>query len=754
MSNSQAARVRGRIVGRFGGLAVAGAILLAAPGCAPSTPPPNVLLITLDTTRADRLGCYGYDRAETPTLDALAEGGVRFANAHAQVPLTLPSHTGMLTGTYSRSNGIQVNGGARVDYRIPVLAERLRDDGYRTAAFVSSFVLDATFGLDRGFDLYDDRMGNADPSVRFQSERPANGVVDAALGWLDTKSDRPFFAWVHFYDPHSPFAPPKEYRARFDEPYDGEIAFVDDQLRRLIDWLDRRNLRENTLIVVAGDHGESFDEHDEPDHGLYVYDTTILVPLLVSWPAYVSAGHVASETVQLIDLYPTILELSGAEQEAGIQGVSLAPMLRGESDTTRSAYGESRYGQVGYGWAPLRYLARGRFKYIEAPDPELYDRQNDPGELENLIERNPDVALDLREALLKLERQWVPLTAEAIDLDTEARQKLQSLGYIGGASSTAVDLYRNNDDLRDPKTMIEVFREHSRAGSLIKRGRHAEAAALLETLASLSPESIDFYENLGWAYLSLGRNRDAQRAYEKSLTNLPEHSERLWGLGEALRRQNKLDDAIRVYELALRKRPMFGEAHMGLTLAYSAGGRWEQALEHARRHVEINPASLLALGNLLNVAKSLRRFDDAHTAIDGMLALDPNNRDAHNARWQALFAAGRRDEAVSSLRDSLTALPDDWSLTCSLAWMLAVSAGQDSAAAKEAVRLATAAVQAKPEHPRSLDTLAVAYAATGSFDKAVEAARRALQRAGGSDKLRQAIEARLALFEEGRPLRE
>jgi len=714
----------------------------------------NVLLITLDTTRADRLGCYGYDRAGTPTLDALAEAGVRFANAHAQVPLTLPSHAGMLTGTYSRSNGIQVNGGARLGNEIPVLAERLRDDGYRTAAFVSSYVLDATFGLDRGFDLYDDRMGNAEPNVRFQSERTANGVVDAALGWLDTESDQPFFAWVHFYDPHTPFAPPEEYRARFDDPYDGEIAFVDDQLRRLIDWLDRRNLRENTLIVVAGDHGESFDDHDEPEHGLYVYDTTIRVPLIVSWPSYVSAGHVASGIVQLIDLYPTILELSEAEEQPGIQGVSLAPMLRGESDTTRIAYGESRYGQVGFGWAPLRYLARGRFKYIQAPDPELYDRQNDPGELENLIERNPDEARDLRARLLKLERQWAPFTAEAIDLDSDALQKLRSLGYVGGASSTAVDLYRNNDDLRDPKTMIEAYREHSRAISLIKRDRHAEAAALLERLLSLSPESIDFYGKLGWAYLSLGRNSDAQRAYEKSLTNLPEHSERLWGLGEALRRQNKLDDAIRVYELALKKQPMFGEAHMGLTLAYSAGGRWEQALVHAKRHVEINPASMLALGNLLNVAKSLARFDDAHTAIDGILALDPTNRDAHNERWQALFAAGRRDEAVSSLRDSLTALPDEWSLTCSLAWILAVSAEQNSAAAREAVRLATAAVRAKPEHPRSLDTLAVAYAATGSFDKAVEAGRRALQRAGGSDKLRQAIETRLALFEEGRPLRE
>ena len=742
------------IVRRLLSLPVSGALLLAAVGCGSSTAPPNILLITLDTTRADRLGCYGYERAETPTLDALAEGGVRFASAHAQVPLTLPSHTGMLTGTYTRSNGVQVNAGARVGDDIPLLAERLRDEGYRTAAFVSAFVLDATFGLDRGFDHYDDRMGTpAEPSVRFEAERPADSVVDAALGWLEANSAPPFFAWVHFFDPHTPYAPPGEYAGRFDEPYDGEIAFVDDQLRRLIDWLDTQDLRDNTLIVVAGDHGESFDEHNEPEHGLFVYDTTIHVPLIVSWPSQLSAGHVAPETVQLIDLYPTILELSGTEEEPGIQGVSLVPLLRGKSDTTRSAYGESRYGQLGYGWAPLRYLAHERFKYIEAPQPELYDRQNDPGERENIIERYPDQALDLRGRLLRLERQWVPRKPEVIDLDSEALERLQSLGYVGGGSATTADLYRNNNDLSDPKTMIEVFREHSRAKGLIQRGRHAEAVTLLETLLAQSPGSIDLYENLGWAYLSLGRNREAQVAYEKSLTNLPEHSERLWGLGEALRRQNKLDDAIRVYELALDKRPMFGEAQMGLTLAYSAQGRWEQALDHAKRHVEINPASPLALGNLLQIAVRLRRLDDVRFATDRLLAVDPKNPEAHNARWQALVAEGRRDEAVSALRDSLTVLPDDWSLTCSLAWQLAVGPGQDAAAAEEAIRLAEAAVRVKPS-PRSLDTLAVAYASAGLFDKAVETAHRALERAGGSDQARQKINARLALFEAGQPFKE
>ncbi len=741
------------VVQMIRGPALAGAFLLAMSGCAPSPSPPNVLLITLDTTRADRIGCYGYDAAETSTLDALAEGGVRFANAHAQVPLTLPSHVGMLTGTYPRSNGIQVNGSSRVDDRIPVLAAKLRENGYRTGAFVSSFVLDATFGLERGFDVYDDRMGTADPSARFEAERPADGVVDAALEWLDTESEQPFFAWVHFYDPHSPFAPPAEYRARFDDPYDGEIAFVDDQLTRLIDWLDERNQRADTLIIVAGDHGESFGEHDEPDHGLYVYDTTILVPLIVSWPTHVSAGHVADETVQLVDLYPTILELSGAGKESKTAGVSLTPLLRGKTDTTRMAYGESRYGQVGYGWAPLRFVAQGPYKYIEAPEPELYDRRNDPDELENVIERNPDVARDLRERLLRIEKRWKPHTAEATDLDSDALAKLQSLGYVGAGSATSDDLYRDTDALRDPKAMIEVFREHSRAVSLIKRGQNAEAATLLERLASMSPESIDLYENLGWAYLSLGRHHDAQLAYEKSLTNLPEHSERLWGLGEALRRQNKLNDAIRVYELALEKRPRFGEVHLGLTLAYSALGRWEQALEHARLHVEINPGSLLAHRNLLQAAKSLRLFDDARTAIDGILALDPQNLEAHEARWQSHLAFGQRDEAIASLRESLVAVPGDWSLTCSLAWILAVNARPGDAAAQEAVRLATAAVEANPEHPRSLDTLAVAYAAVGSFDEAVEAARQALQRAD-SERLRQRIQQRLALFEQGRPLRE
>jgi len=593
-------------------------------GCGQPAPAPDILLITLDTTRADRLGSYGYSAAETPALDSLAETGVRFDRARAQVPLTLPSHASLLTGTYPRVNGVHVNAEARLGDDIPTLAEGLQQHGYRTAAFVSSFVLDAVFGLDRGFDLYDDAMGVREQSASFEAERKADRVVDAALAWLGHESAQPAFAWVHFYDPHTPYEPPSPYDARLADPYDGEIAFVDAQVARLVRWLEESGRRENTLIVVAGDHGEALGDHREPEHGLFVYDSTIRVPMILSWPAQLPGGVVPTADVQLVDLYPTILELAGMPGAGSSDGVSLVDLLRGKQPTPRAAYGASRYGEIGYGWAPLRFLVHDGWKYIEAPRPELYDLGRDPGETTNLAQDHAAKADELRQHLLELEAELIPRDSVAVDLDPEALAKIESLGYVAGSTHTT-DSNADLSSLRDPKEMVDVLRDHYRAVGMVRQRRFARAIEVLEDLLRKSPESIDLYEDLGWSYSGVGRFADAEQAYERSLTNLPDHAERRWGLAETQRRQGKYKAATANYERALAQRPSFGEAHLGLALVYSEQDEFETALGHARQHAEINPASPIAWLNVLNLAMELERYDEALEAVDQLAVLDPDN---------------------------------------------------------------------------------------------------------------------------------
>ena len=598
--------------------------LLALTGCGNTAPPPNILLITLDTTRADRLGSYGYNAAETPALDALAESGVRFDRARAQVPLTLPSHVSLLTGTYPRVNGVHVNAETRLGDDVPTLAEELKGRGYRTAAFVSSFVLDAVFGLDRGFELYDDEMGVREQSDSFDAERKADRVVDAALAWLNQESKKPTFAWVHFYDPHTPYEPPAKFARRLADPYDGEIAFVDEQVARLVLWLEESGERDNTLIVVAGDHGEALGEHAETEHGLFVYDSTIRVPMILSWPERLPAATVVATDVQLLDLYPTILELAGAPSVGSSDGASLVDLLLGKQSAPRVVYGASRYGEIGYGWAPLRFVIHDGWKYIEAPRPELYDLGGDPHETTNLAHEQPGKTTELRDRLYELEAGLVPRDSEDVELDPEALAKIESLGYVAGSTHSA-DADADLSSLRDPKDMAGVLRDHYRAVGMVRRGQFERAIEVLEDLVRKSPESIDFYEDLGWSYSGLGRFADAEQAYEKSLTNLPDHAERRWGLAETQRRQGKYEAAVVNYERALARRPAFGEAHRGLTLVYSEQGEFETALEHAHQHAEINPASPIAWLNVLNLAMELERYDEALAATDRLAALDPGN---------------------------------------------------------------------------------------------------------------------------------
>src|SRR5687768_8620483 len=372
----------------------------------------NVLLITLDTTRWDRLGAYGDGAAVTPNLDRLAGEGVLFEQAIASAPLTLPAHSTIFTGLLPPRHGVRDNGGYVLDARHATLASALKASGRETGAFVGAFVLDAKFGLDAGFDTYFDRFDvSRQRSISLGAiSRRAGEVVDNAMPWLEERASRPFFAWLHFYDAHSPYEPPEPFLSRFrDRPYAGEIAYVDSQVGRLLQWLDTRGLTDRTVVVVIGDHGESLNEHGEGTHGLFIYEATTRVPFIVRTPYSNARARRVPGAVRSEDVMPTILELVGRPVPDGIQGRSLAPLITGSTaDLNLDAYSESLYARNHYGWSELRSLRSGRFKFIATTRPELYDLERDPGELRNLFEERRPLAD-------RMARELEKLSAEAPD---------------------------------------------------------------------------------------------------------------------------------------------------------------------------------------------------------------------------------------------------------------------------------------------------------------------------------------------------
>jgi arylsulfatase A-like enzyme/Flp pilus assembly protein TadD len=713
---------------------------------------PNVLLITLDTTRADSLGCYGNQAAKTPSLDQLATTGVLFEQAFTSVPLTQASHASLFTGTYPPTHGIRVNGVATIGTSLPTLAETFSEHDYRTGAFVAAWVLDSTIGLDRGFSHYDDHLVDPSGAEAGRNERPADEVSDAALAWLTKRPDVQFFAWLHFFDPHHPYEPPPPFKEQFPEPYDGEISFMDSQIGRVLAWLDQEGLREKTLIVVAGDHGEAFFEHKERQHGLYVYDTTMHVPLIMAGLNGLPKGVRVPSVVRLVDVFPTIIDILGWEVPKGLEGISLVPAWRYEDIPALVAYGESLFPLSGFGWAPLYSITTERWKYIAAPRPELYDRQADPGEVTEVSQAYPDVVDRLRCRLAEIQRRMPQRGGtEPALLDTGARKRLESLGYVAGGMTKVSE----TDDTarRDPKDMAMVFRSFMKAKSLAQKERHEDVVTLLEPLIRQSPESGEFYRTLGNAYLGLGRNKSAQTAFTTAINSLPSDPDLMRGLGDALRVQGDISGAQKAYLEALALNPEDGQIHSRLGLIYAQRKDFERASIHFRRFVEAEPHSPNALANLGNVLIPLGQTQEAAVVLRRALILDPGYPSAHRVLWMALLRSGRHAEAIAALREARHQLPGDRNLDSKLAWLLATSRDPTVRAPAEAVHLASGSAMATPASAEIADVLAAAYAAHGNFPMAVDRARVALTLAEdqGLSNLHAQILERLALYQAGKP---
>jgi arylsulfatase A-like enzyme/predicted Zn-dependent protease len=559
----------------------------------------NVILVTLDTTRADRLGCYGFRNVETPTIDLFASRGVRFERCYAQTPLTLPSHTTLMTGTLPLFHGVRDNGGFVVPSQLKTMAELFKDKGYATGAFIAAYVLDSKWGLDQGFDTYFDKfdLGKFKRISLGTVQRPANEVMAEALPWLEKNKGGKFFAWIHLYDPHSPYEPPPPYDKLYAaHPYLGEIAFADSQLRRLWELLETNGLDRNTVLVFAGDHGESLGEHSEQSHGFFIYQGAIHVPLIVVTPFPKFQGVVASEVAGLSDVLPTVCEIAGLPIPAEVQGHSLVPAFTGRRRIAPvPAYSETYYPRFHYGWSDLKSVQDERYKLILAPLPELYDVVADPHEEKNLVYLEKGVYDKLSAEAESFIRKS-GLNAYETDLskvDEETREKLSALGYVGSFTDPAKLAGKK---LADPKDKIAVFNELSRAREMGMEGKPDEAVEIIRGIIASDPNITDAYFTIGNIYFQ----------------------------------QQKYHEAIDYFQQVLGRKPDDTFAAINITLAYEGMGEYDEAekflLGYMKKGVE-DPQFYFMLGNMNFIQK---RYDKAVPYFDKCISLNAESAGSHN----------------------------------------------------------------------------------------------------------------------------
>ena len=618
----------------------------------PAGPDRNVLIVTIDTLRADALGAYG-GRASTPHLDALAAQGARFTSAHAHAVVTLPSHTSIMTGQYPYTHGVRDNNGYRVPAGAVTLAATMRAAGFSTGAFVGAFPLDQRFGLGLGFDVYDDRISEVGTTVDFAlPERRADAVVSAATAWLGQQSSK-WLAWVHVFDPHAPYQPPPEYASRYpDAPYAGEVAWTDAALGPLFEALARES--RPTLVIVTSDHGESLGEHGELTHGIFAYEATLRVPLIVAevvpGARRPARGVTVAAPVRHVDLLPTILDAVGLTPGEGLAGRSLRNVIAGTDDTSRPAYFEAMTATLGRGWAPLRGVLAGTDKYIDLPIPELYALAGDPREQRN----NAPTAGQSLEAFRNMLRSFNIAPPGPPGEETSAvLDRLRALGYIGGTAAPARERYTDADD---PKRLIELDQLLHEAGDLFARGRLPEAAQRFADVITRRPDTADAYRYLAFVQWEAGRPAEAIATLERALARGITQRDVRVKLGLYLAQTGEAGRAITILE---SMSPDDSEVLNALGIAYGQGGRAGDARRTFERALVVDPTSGLAHQNLATLHLRARDLVAAETELRLALAIDPSLPGAHTALGVVLSQTGRRSEALDAWRRAIALDPSE-----------------------------------------------------------------------------------------------
>jgi arylsulfatase A-like enzyme/Flp pilus assembly protein TadD len=614
----------------------------------------HVVLITIDTIRSDYVGYSGAGKVKTPHLDRLAEEGVAFTETRSPVPLTMPAHASILTGAYPPAHGVRVNGRDRLSENDETLAEILKGKGYATAAFVGAFVLDRRFGLAQGFDVYDDQMGS---DVRLleniEAERDGGAVASAFSGWLSRQTaEQPFFAWIHFYDPHAPYEPPEPYRSQYpNDPYAGEVAYTDEVVGRVMADLQSRGLLERALVAVVGDHGEGLGDHGEQTHSVLIYNSTLHVPFLLYAPGLIDGGRKVDAVTRTVDVAPTLLDYLGLPTPMA-QGKTLRPLVEGRSDATESgesAYSESLYASIHLGWSELRGLERGGFRYIEAPRPELYDLRADPGEREDLLSSRKALAREMQSELEQIEGELGgDSTPESGVIDSESEARLRSLGYVSASSPRP-----SHQKAVDPKEHMALWNELQIGIHEFGQRNYVGAIEILQKVLATEKDIPLVYENLGALYMQVGRHAEAETIYRQALARGMEDADFHVNLGLLYHYRREWTEAEKELRLALGLDPgnVAALVHLGNTLR--AGGQPEEAISQYQKALEINPNYLYAFDGLGIAHSKLGQQEEALRSFREVVRLDPEGAQGHFNLAVQLEQMGRRAEALEAYRELL-----------------------------------------------------------------------------------------------------
>jgi len=620
----------------------------------------NVLLITIDTLRADRVGAFGGTGHLTPTLDGLAGQGLRFTRAYASAPLTLPSHTSMMTAASPPVHGVRNNSLFRLGGKLPTLATVLKSAGYRTGAFVGAFVLNARFGLNRGFDVYDDRYGENAPGDPAESaERRAEDVIKPATAWINQQSNpqsairnpqSPWFTWVHLYDPHEPYRAPEPYASQH-EPYDAEVAYADAMVGKLLADLRAAGQLDRTLVVVAADHGESLGEHGERTHGVFVYDVTMRIPMIVWAGARVPAA--ASDTlVRLIDLAPTMLDLIGLNAPQEFEGRSALSTIAARDGRSPPAYVEAMDANLTRNWAPLTGLVTADYKLIELPIPELYDLRSDPRETRNLFAREPERARTLDSLLRGVTASFQSRgsAAEKTTLGADARQRLQALGYV---TSSADPGARTFTDADDPKTLIGPAEDLNRALAAFNAGSHPAGMSAVRAIIRVHPG----FTTASGIFASMQRDTGDLPGAIATLEDLVRRNVAdqsvMLVLAGYLQELGALDRSAGLVHAIITAHPDYAEAYNSLGVVYSRQGRHADARAAYRKVLELDPTSAKAYENLGADEFAAGDLNEAGADLARALSLDPRLAGVHNALAAVYMRQGRQADAMAAWKTAV-----------------------------------------------------------------------------------------------------
>jgi choline-sulfatase len=643
----------------------------------------SVVLISVDTLRADRLSSYGYHGYPTPHIDGIAKGGTLFSAISSQIPLTLPSHTCLLTSTYPFANGIEENG-QEVPAHAVTLARVLKSHGYQTAAFVGGFVLDRRFGLNQGFDFYDSPFGLHNGGERHteDTKRLSGEVVDSAIQWLQRNDRSPFFIFLHLYDLHSPYNVPPPYRARFGTGYEAELRYVDAETGRFWSFLSQNRLLENTLVIFTADHGEGLGQHEELTHGYFIYQSTLWVPLIFHWPteSKISFPLRIDAPAGLVDVGPTILQFLGITPPPQFQGKSfLGWLYSGKPRLDREVYSESLYAHDYFGCSGLQGLRIGRYTYIDAPKPELYDLEKDPGELHNLYSQEPTLALASRERLLAFVKRFkAKRSASRPALSPEVIARLNSLGYVAMSSAHSTPIEAG----ADPKDLIFLYRQVQRAIEMEARGQTQAAAMQLDGITAQHPELLIVQIEAGLEHQKLGQNELAARHFREALHVDPENALAHYDLGISLGNLHELVQAASEFELAIKLQPWRSRAYTALGSVQAQLGRIPAAIASFDDALAIDPMDFDALLNRGNLYLALREWAKGDLDLRRAVELEPDNTTAHLALGTMEFYKGDLNKALQEYRRALQLNPQSSSVHSDLG-LLYVKLGRKAEASAE-----------------------------------------------------------------------